>query len=166
MIRRRVASALSRHCYGLSAHTHRYAHRLHPLHSTSPLYFTVRAFSSSQQNNTNKDPSLSPVQKKGEGGKKKIDYKKKAWDAAVTVGNLTKRLAVSSYDFVRHPTQIPSKLRNMWQAVKDEAHHYWVWSFLIPLFVYSHSDPDCVINTLGGIKITVGRSENCDRNYV
>mmetsp|Transcript_22604 Transcript_22604/g.33054 ORF Transcript_22604/g.33054 Transcript_22604/m.33054 type:complete len:821 (+) Transcript_22604:110-2572(+) len=131
MIRRRVASALSRHCYGLSAHTHRYAHRLHPLHSTSPLYFTVRAFSSSQQNNTNKDPSLSPVQKKGEGGKKKIDYKKKAWDAAVTVGNLTKRLAVSSYDFVRHPTQIPSKLRNMWQAVKDEAHHYWVGSKLL-----------------------------------
>jgi LETM1 and EF-hand domain-containing protein 1 len=71
------------------------------------------------------------LNKKVETPKKKVDYGKKALEITQVIANLGKRGAISVFDFFREPSQIPTKLKSIWQMMKDEAHHYWVGTKLL-----------------------------------
>jgi hypothetical protein len=66
-----------------------------------------------------------------EAAKKKIDYGKIATETFTTIKGFGSRAVLSTLDFFRHPSQIPSKMKTLWQAIKHEAHHYWVGSKLL-----------------------------------
>jgi hypothetical protein len=63
--------------------------------------------------------------------KKSIDYRKVTMEAVAAIGGFGKRAMLSTFDFFRYPSLIPSKVKGLWQSVKDEAHHYWVGSKLL-----------------------------------
>jgi hypothetical protein len=87
---------------------------------------SIRGLSNSSEKKDN-----SPAKKSPEFPKKTVDYGKVTMEAITAVGGFGKRAMLSTFDFFRYPSLIPSKMKGLWQSVKDEAHHYWVGSKLL-----------------------------------
>jgi hypothetical protein len=93
-----------------------------------------RSFCTSKKDGKNSvggSKPLSQISSKTGQNQKKIDYSKKLSDFVSATGNFTKQVLMTTYDFFRHPTEIPSKIKLFAQVVKHEIQHYWVGTKLL-----------------------------------